>query len=126
MLLLALALLIALRDVQQDLASGLARVAGLDAGEARPLIISALIGQIWILAALGMAVCLFAPQCPAGRLGMPGITGIAVDALFFWLKLLAADHAIWLAGNMFPRLSACASRAQWPIAGLGALCVALA
>jgi len=126
-LLLALALLLAVRDVQQSLASGLARVAaGLEAGEARAVVISAMIRQTWILAVLGMAVCLFVPLCPAGWFGMPGVTGIAADALFFWLKLLIADHTLWLAANKLPGLSAFATRAQFPLAGLGALCMAFA
>jgi hypothetical protein len=126
MLLLALAFLLAALDVQRDLASGLVRIVSLEAGEARAAAISALIRQVWILAVLGMAVCLFAPFCPAGWFGMSGVTGIAADALFFWLKLLIADHALWLAENRLPRLSACASRAQFPLAGLGALCLVFA
>ena len=123
MLLLALALLLAVRDVQQDLASGLARVTRLEPGEARAAVASALVRQIWILAVLGMTVCLFAPFSPAGWLGMSGITGTAADALFFWLKVLLADHALWLAGNKLPQLSVCRSWAQMLLAGLGALCL---
>ena len=126
MLLLALAFLLAVRDVQQELASGLAGVTSLEAGAARAVVIAALMWQVWLLAVLGMAVCLFAPLCPAGRLGMPGVTGVAADALFFWLKLLIADHALWLTANTLPRLSARAPLAQFLIAGLGALCMAFA
>jgi len=123
MLLLALALLLAVRDVQQNLASELVQVTRLDPGEARAVVASALVRQIWILAALGMAVCLFAPFSPAGWLGMVGITGTVADALFFWLKVLLADHTLWLTGNKLPRLSVCLPWAQILLAGLGALCL---
>ena len=126
MLLLVLALLLVLRDVQRDLASGLAGVMSLEAGEARAVVIAGLTRQVWILAVLGMAVCLFAPVCPAGWIGMSGVTGIGVDALFFWLKLLIADHALWLTENRLPRLSDCAPWVQFLLAGLGALCMTFA
>ena len=125
MLLLALALLLAVRDVQQDLASGLAWVTRLEPGEARAAVASALVRQVWILAVLGMAVCLFVPFSPASWLGMSGITGTAADSLFFWLKVLLADHALWLAGAMLPQLSVCGAWAQALFAGLGALCLLL-
>ena len=125
-LLLASAFLLAARDVQQEWASGLAGVEELEAGEARAVVISALVRQVWILAALGMAVCLFVPWCPAGWLGIPGVMGIAVDALFFWLKLLLADYGLCLAENTLPRLSACTPRVQFLLAGLGALCMLFA
>jgi len=125
MLLLALALLLAVRDVQQDLASGLARVTRLEPDEARAAVATALVRQVWILAVLGMAVCLFAPFSPAGWLGMSGITGTATDALFFWLKVLLADHALWLADNRLPQLSVCRPWVQLLLAGLGALCLLL-
>jgi hypothetical protein len=123
MMLLALAVLLALRDVQQDLACRLARIRRLEALEARAVVASALTRQIWIFAALGIALCLFVPFCPAGLIGMSGITGIVTDALFFCLKVLLADHALWLAGTAFPRLF---TRVRWTqvlIAALGALAV---
>ena len=125
-LLLALALLLALRDVQLDLASSLALVTRGEPGEARAVIASALVRQIWILGVLGMAVCLFVPFSPAGRLGMSGVTGTAVDALVFWLKILIADHALWLGGIMLPQLSRCRPWGQMLIAGVGALCLLFA
>jgi hypothetical protein len=125
-LLLALALLLALRDVQQDLASSLARATRLEPDEARLAVASALVRQIWILAVLGMAVCLFVPFSPAGRLGMSGVTGTAVDALWFWLKILIADHALWLGGMRLPQLSLCRPWGQMLIAGFGALCLLFA
>jgi len=121
--LLAPALLLAVRDVQIDLLSGLARVTRLAPDEARAVVTSALVRQIWILAVLGMAVCLFAPFSPAGWLGMSGITGTAADALFFWLKVLLVDHGLWLAADRFPQRPAWLPRAQALLAGLGALCL---
>jgi hypothetical protein len=123
MLLLAAAFLLALRDVQRDLASGLILAVRLEPGEARPVVISALIQQIWILAALGMAVCLFVPFCPAEWLGMSGAAGVAVDALTFLLKLMIADYALWLTGNRLLQGSARLPQAQFLLAGLGALCI---
>jgi hypothetical protein len=123
MLLLALALLLALRDVQRDLASGFALALRLEASEARPLVVAALTGQIWVFAALGMTLCLFAPFCPAGWFGMSGFAGLAADALMFLLKLLIADHALWRAKDLFPQGYACLSRSQFLLAGLGALCM---
>ena len=124
--LLALALLLALRDVQQDLASRLVLATCRERGEARAAVASALVRQIWILAVLGMAVCLFVPFSLAGRLGMSGVTGTAVDALLFWLKILIADHALWLGDTLLPRLSLCRPWGQMLIAGVGALCLLLA
>jgi len=123
MLLPAAALLLALRDVQHDLASGLAQVPRLEAGEARAAVVTALTRQIWIFAVLGAAVCLFVPFCPATRLGMSGATGLAVDLLVFWLKVLLADHALWAARNAFPRFSTRPSWAHASLAGLGTLCL---
>ena len=119
MLLLALAFLLALRGVQQDLASGLVRIARLEGDEARTTIILALVRQIWIFAVLGVAVCLFVPFCPAGRLGMSGVTGIVTDVLTFWLKVLIADYALWLTPQLFARLP----WVQVPLVGLGVLCI---
>jgi hypothetical protein len=121
--LLALAFLCAIRDVQQDLPSGLTQVVRMEASEARITVIAALARQIWILAALGMALCLFVPFCPAGWLGLSGVTGLAADALIFWLKVLIADHALWLATDSFPRASPWLPWAQILLAGLGALCI---
>ena len=121
--LLAAAFLCALRDVQRDMLSGLAQAARLEAAEARAVVIAALARQIWILAVLGMAVCLFAPFCPAGRLGLSGVTGFAADALIFWLKVLAADYALWPTADRLPRSPAWLPWAQCLCAGLGALCV---
>ena len=120
MLLLALALLFAVRDVQQEQASGLVQLAHLEPDEARTTVILALIKQIWIMAALGMAVCLFVPFSPSGWLGMSGVTGMVTDVLFFLLKVLIADHVLWLARNTLPQLSARLPWAQMLLAGLGA------
>jgi hypothetical protein len=121
MALLASALLFAVRDVQLDLLSWLAPVTRLEVEEARAAVVSALVRQIWIFAVLGVALCLFAPFCPAGWFGMSGVTGIAADALFFWLKVLLADHAIWLAANKLPQTFVLQPPAQALLAGLGAL-----
>lgn len=123
MALLASALLLAVRDVQMDLLSGLAPVARLEADAARAVVVSALVRQIWIFAVLGVALCLFAPWCPAEWIGRSGVTGVAADALFFWLKALLADQASWLAADKFPQTSVRLSSAQVALAGLGALCV---
>jgi len=123
MALLASALLLAVRDVQRDMISGLAQVTRLEADAARAVVVSALVRQIWIFAVLGVALCLFAPLCPAGWLGMSGVTGVAADALFFWLKVLLADHAVWLAADKLPQASVRLPSAQVPLAGLGALCI---
>ena len=124
--LLVTAFLRSVNDVQIDLLSGLARAARLEADEARALVISALIRQVWILAVLGVAVCLFAPVCPAGRLGLYGVAGVAADALVFWLKVLVADYTLWLAADRFPQRPAWLPRAQVLCAGLGALCLLFA
>jgi hypothetical protein len=126
MLLLALVFLLTVRNVQQDLASGLALVPRLEHGETRAAVVAALLRQIWILAVLGVAVCLFVPFCPAGWLGISGVTGVAVDALVFWLKVLIADHVLWLAANAFPQAFARLSLAHIPLAGIGALCIVFA
>ena len=123
MLLLALAILLAVRDVQQDLASGLARLTRLAPDEARAAVILALVRQIWILAVLGVAACLFAPLYPTGLLGMSGVAGIAADALVFWLKLLIADHVLWLTAKTLPQTSVWLPRAQVLLTGCGALCI---
>jgi len=67
-----------------------------------------------------VAICLFVPFCPAER---SGVTGIAVNALVFWLKMLIADHALWLAKNTLPQARAWLPWAQFLLAGLGALCL---
>jgi len=123
MLLLALVLLFAVRDVQQDLASGLAWLTRLEPSEARAAVSWALAGQVWILAVLGVAVCLFVPFSPAAWLGMSGVTGMVVNVLLFWLKVLIVDHVLWLARNTLPQLSARLPWAQVLLAGLGALCL---
>jgi hypothetical protein len=124
--LLALAFLGSVRDVQIDLLSGLAQVARLEADEARTVVITALTRQIWILAVLGVALCLFVPFCPATWLGLSGVTGVAVDALVFWLKVLLVDYALWLAADRFPHQPAWLSWARMLLAGLGALCLLFA
>ena len=123
MLLLALAFLLAARDVQQDLASGLMSAARLEADKARAVVVSALMQQIWILAALAMAVCLFVPSCPAEWFGMSGVTSIVVNTLVFWLKILLADHALWLVSNTLSQARAWLAWTQFLLAGLGALCL---
>jgi hypothetical protein len=124
--LLALAFLCAVLDVQRDLLSGLAQVARLSPDEARVVVIAALTRQIWILAVLAVATCLFMPFCPAARLGLSGITSIAADALIFWLKVLLAEYALWLAADRLVQASAWLPRAQVLFAGLGALCLVFA
>jgi hypothetical protein len=123
MLLLLLAVLLAIRDVQENLAFRLIRVRSVAAVEARAGVVSALTRQIWIFAVLGIAVCLFVPFCPAGQLGMSGVMGIVTDALVFCLKVLFADHVLWLAGNAFPRFFARLRWLQVLLAVLGALVV---
>ena len=124
MILSATAVLLAVRDVQADMLSGLALVTRRpDAEEARAVVVLALMRQVWIFAVLGVAICLFVPFGPAGRLGMSGVTGIAADVLFFWLKALLADHACRLAADKLPQASARSAAVQITLAGLGALCI---
>jgi hypothetical protein len=124
-LLIALAFLLALRDVQRDLASGIARRAHPEANETRAVGVSALMHQVWIFAILGAAASLFMPLSPAERLGMSGAAGIATDALVFWLKVVLADQALWLAEKNRLRLCSRLPWAQVLLTGLGALCILL-
>jgi hypothetical protein len=57
---------------------------------------------------------------------LSGVTGIVVDALSFWLKVLLADYVLWRVADSFPQRPAWLLWAWTLCAGLGALCVLFA
>jgi hypothetical protein len=82
-------------------------------------LLAALSAELWMLAAIAFWVCLFFPASFA--LGwVPGIAvlgGLALNALFFWAKVLAVE---WLLKKLREKYPRCAPfHASIPIAFLG-------
>jgi hypothetical protein len=100
--LLGLGALPLIRDETADLAASLRHLAGL---------------AVWI--------CLFLPVCPARDLGLGDVAGFApgfaLDALYFWGKILALDFVLRLAAaRVPPRLSPRLAAVQTSCAAVGA------
>jgi hypothetical protein len=80
-------------------ASGEKSLAGGDA------LLAALAGELWMLAAIAFWVCLFFPASFAlgGRSGIATLGGLALNALFFWAKVLAVEWLLEKLREKYPR-----------------------